>query len=153
MFPLAKGQRQRALDEGPLPFLFNMKAQEAEARYQMTLEGENAQYYVVKILPKLQEDKESFKVALLYLEKNFLLPARIALLSPDGKSSREFHLNNQKPNAEVNRTTSSQGGLYGLGGAEESGRRGPATGECRAAARRGGRGGPALRRPGSSRTG
>ena len=27
MFPLAKGQRQRALDEGPLPFLFNMKAQ------------------------------------------------------------------------------------------------------------------------------
>ena len=30
VYPLAKEQRQRALDEGPLPFLFNMKAQEAK---------------------------------------------------------------------------------------------------------------------------
>ena len=101
VFPLAKGERQRALDEGPLPFLFNMKAEEAEARYQMSLEGENEQYYLVKILPKLQEDKESFKMSLLYLEKKFLLPARIALLSPDGKSSRDFYLTNQRPNADV----------------------------------------------------
>ena len=90
IFPLAKGQRQRALDEGPLPFLFNMKAEEAEARYQMSLEGENAEYYVVKVLPRLQEDKESFKMALLYLEKTFLLPARIALLSPGRQEQSRF---------------------------------------------------------------
>ncbi len=35
VYPLAKEQRQRALDEGPLPFLFNMKAKEANARYKM----------------------------------------------------------------------------------------------------------------------
>ncbi len=101
IFPLAKGERQRALDEGPLPFLFNMKARDAEARYQMSLEGENAQYYLVKVLPKIQEDKESFKWALLYLEKTYLLPARIRLLSPDGKSSRDFYLDRQLPNAKV----------------------------------------------------
>ena len=28
VYPLAKEQRQRALDEGPLPFLFNMKAEQ-----------------------------------------------------------------------------------------------------------------------------
>jgi TIGR03009 family protein len=111
IFPLAKGQRQRALDEGPLPFLFNMKAQEAEARYQMSFEGENDKYYLVKIFPKLQEDKESFKFALLYLEKTFLLPARIALVSPDGKSSRDFQLHNQKPNAQVD-DKYFQGGYY-----------------------------------------
>lgn len=113
VFPLAKGERQRALDEGPLPFLFNMKAQEAEARYEMTLEGENAQYYLVKVLPKLQEDKESFKLALLYLERNYLLPARIRLLSPDGKSSRDFYLDNQKTNDQVQVADNIfQGGVY-----------------------------------------
>jgi TIGR03009 family protein len=101
IFPLAKGERQRALDEGPLPFLFNMRAQDAEKRYEMSLQGENAQYYLVKVLPKLQEDKESFKMALLYLEKKFLLPARIALISPDGKSSRDFQLRDIQPNREV----------------------------------------------------
>ena len=39
IFPLAKGERQRALDEGPLPFLFNMKAKEAEERYEMSFDG------------------------------------------------------------------------------------------------------------------
>ncbi len=40
VYPLAKEERKRALDEGPLPFLFNMKAQEAERRYFLSLEGE-----------------------------------------------------------------------------------------------------------------
>ncbi len=101
LFPLDKGQRQRALDEGPLPFLFNMKAQEAEKRYEMVLQGEDPKYYLVKVFPRLTDDKESFRVAFLYLEKKFLLPARIALVSPDGKSSRDFFLDNIQPNKEV----------------------------------------------------
>jgi TIGR03009 family protein len=101
IWPLAKGERQRALDEGPLPFLFDMKVAEAKARYEMFFQGEYDKFYLVKVLPKLQEDKESFKMALLYLEKTYLLPARIALLSPDGKSSRDFFLDNHRPNREV----------------------------------------------------
>jgi TIGR03009 family protein len=101
VFPLAKGERQRALEEGPLPFLFNMKAQEAEARYEMSLVGQNAQYYAVKVIPKLKEDQESFKTALLYLEKTYLLPERITLLNADGKSSRDYHLTDIRPNEKV----------------------------------------------------
>jgi TIGR03009 family protein len=112
IFPLAKGQRQRALDEGPLPFLFNMKAQEAERRYEMVLQAENEKYYLVKVFPKLQEDKESFKMALLYLEKTYLLPARIALVSPDGKSSRDFLLDKIKPNKEISPPSLFQGGVF-----------------------------------------
>ena len=52
VFPLGKGERQRALDEGPLPFLFNMKAKEAEARYQMLFMGEDQKTYAVKIYPQ-----------------------------------------------------------------------------------------------------
>jgi TIGR03009 family protein len=101
IFPLAKGERQRALEEGPLPFLFNMKAKEAEERYEMTLVDQNAQSYVVKVIPRLKEDKESFKTALLYLEKTYLLPSRIALLNADGKGSRVYHLSDIRPNAAV----------------------------------------------------
>jgi TIGR03009 family protein len=101
VFPLAKGERQRALEEGPLPFLFNMKAKEAEARYEMSLVSQDEKYYIVKVVPKLKEDQESFKAAWLQLEKTFLLPERIKLLNADGKSSRDYNLYRMMPNAEV----------------------------------------------------
>ncbi len=111
IFPLAKGERQRALDEGPLPFLFNMKADEAEARYSMTLDKENANFYLVRVIPKLQGDRETFKMAFLTLDKKFLLPSQIALISPDGKSSRVFFLDNQRPNKPIEEKYF-KGGVY-----------------------------------------
>jgi TIGR03009 family protein len=101
VYPLAKGERQRALDEGPLPFLFNMKAQEAEQRYDMYYMGENQKYYAVKVFPKIPEDRETFKSAYIYLDKTYLLPARIVLSTPDGRSTRDFTLEAINPNAEV----------------------------------------------------
>jgi TIGR03009 family protein len=101
IFPLAKEQRQRALEEGPLPFLFNMRADEAAKRYQMTLLDEDEKFYVVKVIPRLKEDQDSFKTALLTLEKTYLLPSRIALLNADGKSTRDYRLTSIKPNAKV----------------------------------------------------
>jgi TIGR03009 family protein len=92
VYPLAKEQRKRALDEGPLPFLFNMKAQEAERRYLMSLEGETPESYFVVIQPRLQEDKESFKTAWIFLHTKYLLPLRIVLFAPDGKSTKDFRL-------------------------------------------------------------
>ncbi len=101
IYPLDKNQRKRALEEGPLPFLFNMRAAEAQQRYDMVLRSENEKHYLVEILPKLPEDKESFSVAWVYLDKNYLLPTRIALLAPDRKSSKDFHLSNIQPNKAV----------------------------------------------------
>jgi TIGR03009 family protein len=101
VYPLAKEQRQRALDEGPLPFLFNMKAQEAKARYNMKLIGQNEKYYSILVEPRLKEDMEAFKKAQVVLDTEYLLPVRIALISPDNKSSKDFRVEHINPNAPV----------------------------------------------------
>ncbi len=43
VFPLDKQVRQKALQQGPLPFLFNMKAVDAKKRYSMSLIGRECQ--------------------------------------------------------------------------------------------------------------
>jgi TIGR03009 family protein len=101
IYPLDKDQRKRAVEEGPLPFLFNMRAAEAKQRYQMVLKGENNKVFLVMIKPLLKEDKDSFSVAWVYLDRNFLLPTRIVLVSPDKKSSRDFRLSDIRANRPV----------------------------------------------------
>ncbi len=115
IFPLAKGERQRALDEGPLPFLFNMKAKEAEERYEMTFMGENEKYYAVKVRPRFEADKETFKSAFIYLEKKFLLPERIVLVTPDARGTRDYTLELAKANEPINQA-------YFKGGSTRAGR-------------------------------
>jgi TIGR03009 family protein len=101
IFPLDKNQRKRALEEGPLPFLFNMRAAEAEKRYNMTLQAEDENRYLVMIKPLLKEDQDTFSTAWVYLDKNFLLPTRIYLRGPDGHSSKDFVLSDIKANKSV----------------------------------------------------
>ena len=101
IFPLDKQNQKRALEEGPLPFLFNMKAAEAEARYQMHLVNVMPDYYVISVVPNLQIDRESFSKAFLKLNRRAFLPDRIFLVSPDGKSTKDFTLRSVKPNAAV----------------------------------------------------
>jgi TIGR03009 family protein len=102
IFPLNKDQRKRALEEGPLPFLFNMNVAEAQRRYKMTLIEEDEKRYLVKVIPLLKDDQESFSVAWVYLDKKFLLPTRIYLLAPDRKSSKDFQLSQIQANKPVN---------------------------------------------------
>jgi len=105
IYPLDKDAQRRALDEGPLPFLFNMKAQNAQERYQMSLQGENDRVYFVVIKPRLKEDKENFSTAWVYLDRKFLLPVRIILFTPDGQSTRDFQLSNIEANQGVSDET------------------------------------------------
>jgi TIGR03009 family protein len=100
IFPLDKDQRKRALEEGPLPFLFNMKAAEANVRYEMTLHSEDNQSYTVKVKPRLKEDQDSFSTAWIILNRTFLLPTRIFLISPDKKSSKDFRLSHIDANSK-----------------------------------------------------
>jgi len=102
VFPLDKNARKRALEEGPLPFLFNMKADEAKARYDMVLVEEDAKKILLKITPKLKEDLESFYMAWVLLDAKFLLPTRILLLAPDKKSTKDFYLSNIRANQPAN---------------------------------------------------
>jgi len=101
IFPLDKQNQKRALEEGPLPFLFNMKAADAEARYQMRLLNEVAEYFVISVVPNLRIDRESFSKAFLRLNRQTFLPDRIWLVSPDGRSTKSFTLTSVRPNAAV----------------------------------------------------
>lgn len=98
---LNQQQRQRALQEGPLPFLFNFEAESARKRYQMKLHSEDAKSYVVSVLPLLEIDKECFSSAWIQLDKTMLLPTRIILLDPEGKSQKHFTMSEIKRNYPV----------------------------------------------------
>jgi len=94
-------QRQRALQEGPLPFLFNFEAEAARKRYQLKLNGEDENSYTVIVVPLLDIDKESFRSAYIELDKTMLLPRTIVLLDPEGKSQKHFTMSDIKPNHPV----------------------------------------------------
>jgi TIGR03009 family protein len=101
IFPLDKDQRKRALEEGPLPFLFNLRAVDAQQRYEMTLKREDKKSYQVMIKPLLQQDQDTFSTAWVWLKKDSLLPTRVILLDPNGKKTKDFHLTEHRANQKV----------------------------------------------------
>ena len=91
VFPLDKQQRQKALQQGPLPFLFNMKAAELKQRYSMTLlKQTNPDYYLIGIAPNERIDKDSFSKAFLWLNKKTYLPHQLWLFPIGEKERQEF---------------------------------------------------------------
>jgi len=90
VFPLDKQARQKALQQGPLPFLFNMKAAECKARYSMTLVQQTENDYVIGILPREDIDKDSFSKAFLWLSKKTFLPNQLWLYTIGDKERQEF---------------------------------------------------------------
>ncbi len=101
IFPLDNQSQKRALEEGPLPFLFNMKAAEAEARYEMALANEKQDAYVISVVPRLKMDRDAFSKAFINLPRATLFPDRIFLISPDGKSTKDFKLAEVKQNVAI----------------------------------------------------
>ncbi len=101
IYPLAPEVRQKTLQQGPLPFLFNMKAAEAKARYGMSVLKENDQEYLIRILPKEQIDRSSFEEAWLWLNKKDFLPNRLRLTEVGGKTRQDFLFTVMRPNQTV----------------------------------------------------
>ena len=101
IFPLDKQIQKRALEVGPLPFLFNMKAAEAEARYEMALANEVKTAWVISVVPRLRVDQEAFSKAFVNLRRDTYMPDRIFLISPDGKSTKDFKLSEVKTNVPI----------------------------------------------------
>ena len=108
VYPLAPDQSQRALEEGPLPFLFNFKAAEALRRYEMTMLSETMTHYYIRIRPREQIDREAFVQADIQLDKVKFLPDALLLVAPNGKDTQTYHFNTPgayiKPNVAVNAT-------------------------------------------------
>lgn len=88
VFPLDKQARQKSLQQGPLPFLFNMKAAEAKRRYSMRLLKQDANEYLIGIVPNEAIDRESFTKAFLWLNKTTFLPNKLWLLPENNAKSR-----------------------------------------------------------------
>jgi TIGR03009 family protein len=90
VFPLAKDARKRALDEGPLPFLFNTRAAELKQRYQLWLADENPDLFLIGVLPRWESDKETFSRAYIWLNKKRFLPDKLLLVAPNEQDRREY---------------------------------------------------------------
>jgi TIGR03009 family protein len=102
VFSLDRNQRKRALQEGPLPFLFNMKAAEAKQRYFMRITKENQADYMIDIIPLLETDREVFSRAFLQLNKTTFLPDRLLLVATNGKDLQKYTFSAIQPNQEIN---------------------------------------------------
>ena len=107
IFPLDKQSRQKALQQGPLPFLFNMKAAEAKSRYSMNLIKQDDKDYLIGILPRETVDKQSFSKAFLWLNKETFLPNQLWLYTVGDKERQEFQFvggsNTIVPNAAMDK--------------------------------------------------
>jgi TIGR03009 family protein len=103
IYTLDKDERARAMQEGPLPFLFNMRIADAKKRFDMYLLGETPQAYLVQILPKQAEDKEEFSLAYIELDKKLFMPNRLILVNPNGnpKDHRTFVFSDVELNQKI----------------------------------------------------
>ncbi len=101
VYPLDKEARQKALQQGPLPFLFNMKAADAKQRYGMTLLDQTKDEYTIAIVPREEIDKQSFVRAFVRLNKSNFLPNRLVLMPVGEKEKQEFRFTMIAPNKAV----------------------------------------------------
>ncbi len=86
-----------------MPFLFNMKAEDAKQRYQMTLLEENEEQYLIWISPLQELDREAFSKAFIFLDKKTFLPRQLRLDDPNnGKDTKTFIFTKIERNAEIN---------------------------------------------------
>jgi TIGR03009 family protein len=104
VFPLPEDRQNKALQEGPLPFLFNMSVERARQRYQMTLDEERPEAYVIRVKPKLELDQEEYSQALILLDKEKFQPLALQLVAPNGKDRKTFDFRGRdyEVNARIN---------------------------------------------------
>lgn len=100
-YPLSQEDREAALQQGPLRFLFNMKRDDVLKRYHMRVVGEDDRVWQIQIVPKLDIDRNAFAQAVLVLRKTTFLPESIVLQEPNNNTQR-FFLTQVTPNQPIN---------------------------------------------------
>jgi TIGR03009 family protein len=101
VFPLDRNEQKRALQEGPLPFLFNLKVEEAKSRWGMSLMGEDKDHYLVGVRPRFEKDKEVFSSAFIQLSKTTFLPDRMLLVDKNGKDTQDYRFSAVQANQPI----------------------------------------------------
>lgn len=79
--------------EGPLPFLFGMKAEQAKKRYRLQLDGERTTDSKVFLFawPNRPEDLQNYQKATVIIQTQDFLPSAVELIHPSG-NSRTVHI-------------------------------------------------------------
>jgi TIGR03009 family protein len=101
IWTLDSDARKKVLDEGPLPFLFRMRTGDAKQRYNMALRGQDNSHSLIVVTPKIKEDQDIFSTAWVKLNRKYLLPTQITLISPDKSKRQDFLLSNFHANEGV----------------------------------------------------
>lgn len=112
VYPLDAAVRGHALEEGPLPFLFDMRVDEAKRRYHMTYNGEDDIQFNITIEPLQAIDRENFTLAKIYLNKKTYLPDSLVLNHPNGKDTESYLFSTIERNKEI-RPSNFAGGDWG----------------------------------------
>lgn len=100
-YPLAKQDRAAALQQGPLPFLFDMRREEVLRRYNMRLVKEDDEKYTIQVAPKLEIDRSAFEQAVIHLNKKTFQPDVLMLVEPN-KNQQIYYLTRVRANEPVN---------------------------------------------------
>lgn len=82
---LPKHLRGTNIVNGPLPFLFGMKAEETKRRYKLKLlTTKNPNVHTLWVEPRLRNDADNYKEAYIQLDKSSFLPTAVKLVDPAG---------------------------------------------------------------------
>ncbi|QDT48703.1 hypothetical protein Pan258_27470 [Symmachiella dynata] len=88
--PDMQGER---LNEGPIPFLFGMKAEEAQRRYHFYQRKQNPRYpksFSFRAVPQRRVDLQEYKYADVILDIENYVPIAIKLTAPTGKAETVY---------------------------------------------------------------
>ncbi|QDV38949.1 outer-membrane lipoprotein carrier protein LolA [Tautonia plasticadhaerens] len=102
IYPLPKDAQQRAMEEGPLPFLFRMNVAEFKKRYRANLMPPTQEgTHRLAIYPLHAIDRDAFSVAVLILDAATLQPRSIHTLAPNGKDKQNYFIKDLRKNVEI----------------------------------------------------
>jgi TIGR03009 family protein len=96
--PIPEDMRGKNIIEGPLPFLFGMKADQARRRYYLQLLKANDDFIVLKVIPRWTIDSANYREAQVKIKRSTFVPSAVMLTDTSGEAVT-YHL---FTNVEVN---------------------------------------------------
>jgi len=89
--PIPPESQGENMIDGPLPFLFGMKAEQAKLRYKLSLDTKrmksNPSEIWLNVIPKWEKDAKNYQRATVIIEAKTFLPKAVKLVDPSGQES------------------------------------------------------------------
>lgn len=100
VFPIPPEHQGQNIINGPLPFLFGMKAEQAKRRYNFQLIRNNERQVWLKAIPQLDDDLRNYEEATIILDKATYLPAAVRLIHPGRNQETVYVFDKVEKNAK-----------------------------------------------------